>query len=161
ELAASGSQQADEANKALQDIISGVQKVTDLVSEITSASTEQAQGVVQINQAVSQMDKVVQTNAANAEESASASEELSAQATSMESMVDELDFLISGEKGGGKHVAASAPTAQKLHTPPARDRGAVHTIPKKGNGAAPKKALASKPEEVIPFDDDDKELRDF
>jgi len=148
ELAAAGSQQADEANKALQDIISGVQKVTDLVSEITSASTEQAQGVVQINQAVSQMDKVVQSNAANAEESASASEELSAQAASMESMVDELSSIVVGAQSTGKHVASASSTQR------------IHTTPKKENRAAPRKALAAKPEEVIPFDDD-KELEDF
>jgi methyl-accepting chemotaxis protein len=71
-------------------------KVADLVSEISAASNEQAQGVDQVNTAVAQMDKITQGNAANAEESASASEELSAQAEQLNAMVSELRLLVNG-----------------------------------------------------------------
>ena len=51
-------------------------KVSELLAEITAASSEQSQGIEQINLSVAEMDKVVQQNAANAEESASASEQI-------------------------------------------------------------------------------------
>jgi methyl-accepting chemotaxis protein len=83
-----------EVQVALGAIVTNVSKTTSLVSEIASASKEQAQGVQQINTAVSQMDKITQQNAANAEESASASQELSSQAESMNKIVDQLVALV-------------------------------------------------------------------
>lgn len=82
--------------KTLTEIVTGISKTTDLVSEISAASAEQAQGIDQVNTAVAQMDKVTQQNAANAEQTASASEELSAQAESMLSSVEELVVLVNG-----------------------------------------------------------------
>ncbi|MBN1343433.1 MAG: methyl-accepting chemotaxis protein [Phycisphaerae bacterium] len=77
-------------------------KVADLVSQITQASSEQAQGVEQVNSAVSQMDKVTQATAAGAEQSASSAEELSAEAKGVRSMVNELVALV----GAGSKLAA-------------------------------------------------------
>jgi uncharacterized phage infection (PIP) family protein YhgE len=91
-----GVQICGEVKAALDEIVSGIAKTTDLVGEIAAASKEQAQGVDQINTAVSQMDKVTQQNAANAEESASASQELSAQAESMNQVVNQLVLLVNG-----------------------------------------------------------------
>ena len=85
---------ADEVSKVLDEIVQSVAKTTDLVSEIAAASQEQAQGIDQVNTAVSQIDKVTQQNAANAEESASASEELSAQAESINKIVNALVVLV-------------------------------------------------------------------
>ncbi len=87
---------AEEVGKSLGDIVTGISKTSDLVSEIAAASSEQAQGIEQVNTAVTQMDKVTQQNAANAEESASASEELSAQAESMNQIVNDLARLVGG-----------------------------------------------------------------
>ncbi|MHC4887599.1 MAG: methyl-accepting chemotaxis protein [Planctomycetota bacterium] len=71
-------------------------RVAGLVSEITVASNEQAQGVDQVNTAVAQMDKVTQQNAANAEQSASASEELNAQADQLNGIVRDLAAMVGG-----------------------------------------------------------------
>jgi methyl-accepting chemotaxis protein len=71
-------------------------KMSELVSEITTASSEQAQGIEEINRAVSQMDKVVQQNAAHAQQSASASEEMKAQAGQLKAYVDELAEVLEG-----------------------------------------------------------------
>jgi methyl-accepting chemotaxis protein len=73
-----------------------VEKMGELVGEITAASNEQAQGIDQINRAVSQMDKVVQQNAANAEQSASASEEMSGQAEHMMRFINDLVAVMGG-----------------------------------------------------------------
>lgn len=75
-----GSAIANQTAAALQEIVSGIGSVTDLVAEIAAASSEQAQGVTQINQGVGQIDQVTQQNTAKAEESAAAAEELSGQA---------------------------------------------------------------------------------
>jgi len=72
-------------------------KVANLVSQITRASAEQAQGVEQVNAAVAQMDKVTQANAAGAEESASAAEELSSQAETVRSAVRDLMAMVYGK----------------------------------------------------------------
>ncbi|HSW01389.1 MAG TPA: methyl-accepting chemotaxis protein [Sedimentisphaerales bacterium] len=87
---------AGEVTKVLEEIVRSIGKTTDLVSEIASASQEQAQGIDQVNTAVAQMDKVTQQNAANAEESASASEQLTAQAASMNDIVNHLAALVGG-----------------------------------------------------------------
>lgn len=87
---------ATEVGKVLEEIVQGIGKTTDLVSEIAAASQEQAQGIDQVNTAVAQMDKVTQQNAANAEESASASEELTAQAESMNEVVNQLVAMVGG-----------------------------------------------------------------
>jgi len=94
--AGEGIRQAEDMQKVLEDMSQRVHKMTNLVSEITVASEEQAHGIEQINTAVAQMDKIVQENAASAEESASASEELTTQAASMSSVVNELGELIYG-----------------------------------------------------------------
>jgi methyl-accepting chemotaxis protein len=83
---------------AIQGIVTGVTKVTELLNGIAQASDEQAQGVDQVNTAVSQMDKVTQQNASGAEESASAAEQLSAQAGGTKALVDELIVLVRGEQ---------------------------------------------------------------
>ncbi len=112
-----GTDVAGEVGKALGTIVADVTKVADLVSGITKASEEQAQGVDQVNTAVSQMDKVTQQNASGAEESASAAEELSAQSLAVKGMVDELAAVISGSGkkdgdtwGGGPKGTAPATT---------------------------------------------------
>jgi methyl-accepting chemotaxis protein len=81
---------ASETAKALKDVTTSVQKVSELVSEIAAASKEQAQGIEQVTTAVAQMNQVTQTNAASAEESASAGEELNAQVKQVKGMIQEL-----------------------------------------------------------------------
>jgi methyl-accepting chemotaxis protein len=82
-----GSNIANQTSDALQGIVNGISKVTDLISEIAAASNEQAQGVTQINQGVTQIDQVTQQNTASAEESAAAAEELSGQAEQLRQML--------------------------------------------------------------------------
>ncbi|KAG1253249.1 hypothetical protein G6F68_011424 [Rhizopus microsporus] len=59
-----GSVSAGRAGSTMQEIVSSVQRVTDIMGEIAAASAEQADGIVQVNRAVSQMDEVTQQNAA-------------------------------------------------------------------------------------------------
>jgi methyl-accepting chemotaxis protein len=82
-----GSQQVDKAGHLMQSLEQAIQRVTDIVGEISTASVEQADGVGQVEQAVSQMDQVTQQNAALVEESAAAAESLRQQASQMVAVV--------------------------------------------------------------------------
>jgi methyl-accepting chemotaxis protein len=82
-----GSDIAQKTASALEEIVTSVTKVTDLVGEIAAASNEQAQGISQTNQGLEQIDQVTQQNTANSEQSASASVELSQQALQMQEML--------------------------------------------------------------------------
>ncbi|MBC7991827.1 MAG: MCP four helix bundle domain-containing protein [Rhizobacter sp.] len=78
-----GSRLVGDAGKTMDDIVSHVKRVTDLIGEISSASIEQSQGIGQIGDAVAQLDQVTQQNAALVEESAAAAESLKHQAASL------------------------------------------------------------------------------
>jgi methyl-accepting chemotaxis protein len=76
-----GSQQVAVAGVTMEEIVSSVRRVTDIMGDITAASEEQTSGIEQINQAVTQMDHVTQQNAALVEEAAAAAGALQEQAT--------------------------------------------------------------------------------
>ena len=75
-----GTQQVAQAGDTMQEIVSGIRRVADIVGEIASASREQSAGIAQINQAVTQLDGVTQQNAALVEETSAASSALQEQA---------------------------------------------------------------------------------
>jgi len=75
-----GTAQVAQAGGTMQEIVSGIQRVADIVGEIASASREQSAGIAQINQAVTQLDGVTQQNAALVEETSAASSALQEQA---------------------------------------------------------------------------------
>lgn len=75
-----GTQLADTAGNTMSEIVASIARVTDIMGEISAATSEQSQGIAQFGQAIGQMDQVVQHNAALVEESAAAAESLSEQA---------------------------------------------------------------------------------
>ena len=75
-----GSRQVGEAGRTMEDIVGQVRRVSDLIAEISAATTEQSGGLGQVGDAVSQLDRVTQQNAALVEESAAAAESLKQQA---------------------------------------------------------------------------------
>jgi len=78
-----GSQLVDEAGATMREIVSSIQRVTDIMGEISSASAEQGQGVDQVSKAITEMDRTTQNNAALVEESAAAASSLRDQAHRM------------------------------------------------------------------------------
>jgi methyl-accepting chemotaxis protein len=82
-----GNTQVNNAGRTIQDVVTQVRKVNDLIAEITSSSTEQSTGVGQINQAVNQLDQATQQNAALVEETAAAAESLRHQADALSQSV--------------------------------------------------------------------------
>jgi len=102
-----GNHLVGEAGRTMDEVVGQVQRVADLISEISAASTEQGQGIAQIGDAVSQLDQVTQQNAALVEESAAAAESLRVQAGQLAAAVS--TFRLD---------AAAAPTAAARRTPP-------------------------------------------
>lgn len=80
------------ARQTMHEVVAAVAKVTTIVSDIASASKEQAIGVQQVNQAVSQMDQVTQQNAALVEQAAAASASLHDQAMRLSHAVAVFDL---------------------------------------------------------------------
>jgi methyl-accepting chemotaxis protein len=74
-----GSRLVADAGKTMQEIVGSVQRVSDIIGEITAAASEQSEGISQVNGSVSQLDKMTQQNAALVEESAAAAESLKEQ----------------------------------------------------------------------------------
>jgi len=82
-----GTKLVDQAGNTMSDVVASIQRVTDIMAEISAASQEQTSGIEQINQAVSQMDNVTQQNASLVEEAAAASEALQSQAAKLAELV--------------------------------------------------------------------------
>ncbi|MBC7202427.1 MAG: MCP four helix bundle domain-containing protein [Pusillimonas sp.] len=87
-----GSHLVDEAGTAMQDIVNQVKRVTDLINEISAATTEQTSGINQINDAILQLSDVTQQNAALVQQSATASDSLKSQANRLVEVVNLFDI---------------------------------------------------------------------
>jgi methyl-accepting chemotaxis protein len=95
----------EQAGGTMDEIVNAVKRVTDIMGEISAASTEQSQGIEQVNQAVAQMDETTQQNAALVEEAAAAAESLQDQAGSLAQAV----AVFKLEGGGGRINAPALP----------------------------------------------------
>jgi methyl-accepting chemotaxis protein len=87
-----GAETVHKTAEALNEIVGGVTRVSDLVGEISAASNEQARGVALIDQGLDQVSRVTHQNTANAEETASAAEELSSQARELRTLLARFQF---------------------------------------------------------------------
>ena len=96
-----GSRQVAEAGESVSDIVNQVKRVTDLISEITAASHEQASGIAQVGDAVNQLDQVTQQNAALVEESSAAAESLKHQAARLIEVVSVFNL---GQQSQPRHI---------------------------------------------------------
>jgi len=82
-----GARLVADAGRTMTEIVSSVQRVSDIIREITAASSEQSEGIGEINGAVSELDQMTQQNAALVEESAAAAESLKDQVVQLVAVV--------------------------------------------------------------------------
>jgi methyl-accepting chemotaxis protein len=130
-----GSRLVDEAGKTMTDIVTQVQRVNDLVGEISSASHEQTQGIEQVGDAVAQLDQVTQQNAALVEESAAAAESMKQQAHRLAETVAVFNV-------GGHRAATPAPVRAAVRKPVTAPKPAPVRAATAKPAAVPTKALA-------------------
>ena len=90
-----GSKLVADAGSTMDDIVASVQRVSDIITEITAASAEQSAGINEVYQAIGSMDAVTQQNAALVEQSAAAAEAMQQHAAALAQAVSV--FKVSGE----------------------------------------------------------------
>ena len=110
-----GSQLVDKAGGTMEEVVTAIRRVTDIMGEISAASKEQASGVAQVGEAITQMDQTTQQNAALVEQSAAAAASLQTQAGELVRAV--AVFTLEAQSTGGMQVRGSASTPAVL--PPA------------------------------------------
>jgi methyl-accepting chemotaxis protein len=87
----------------MSDVVSAIGRVTDIMAEISAASSEQSQGVDQVNEAVTQMDQATQQNAALVEEMAAAASSLNTQAAELVKVVSAFNIATLEERPAFAH----------------------------------------------------------
>jgi septal ring factor EnvC (AmiA/AmiB activator) len=121
----------------MEEIVAQVQHVSQLIGEISSATSEQATGIGQVGDAINQLDQVTQQNAALVEESAAAADSLRQQAARLAEVVrvfklggasDAVQPLARAEAANSPVIARSAPQAVKS-APSAKTKARPATAP--------------------------------
>ncbi len=101
-----GSKQVDHAGATMDEIVTAVKRVTDIMAEISAASNEQSAGIEEVNRAIVQMDAVTQQNAALVEEAAAAADSMQEQAAALSAAMS--TFNLDESRGDGsvaRHVS--------------------------------------------------------
>jgi methyl-accepting chemotaxis protein len=96
------------AGETMNEVVTSVARVTDIMAEITTATREQTTGIEQVNEAIVQMDQVTQQNAALVEEAAAAATSMQEQAGHLANLVSHFHLA-----HGHTHAPASAIAAPR------------------------------------------------
>ncbi|MCL4771281.1 MAG: MCP four helix bundle domain-containing protein [Burkholderiaceae bacterium] len=130
-----GNIQAEKAGETMTEVVNAIRRVTDIMGEISAASSEQSAGVSQVGEAVTQMDQATQQNAALVEQMAAAAGSLSGQARELVQAVAQFrlvqqDTVAAPPKPPARPVSAPtvsapSPSAAKQVRPPAAKPSAV------------------------------------
>ncbi|MRW84705.1 HAMP domain-containing protein [Pseudoduganella sp. FT26W] len=111
-----GNQLVDKAGATMNEIVSSVERVTSIMTEIMIAGEEQSEGINQINQAIVSMDEVTQQNAALVEEAAAAANSMQEQAAQLEEMVSTFKVeSVAASRHGGNRPALRRPALALGH----------------------------------------------
>ena len=141
EKVGAGTKLVGQAGVTMDEVVSSVRRVTDIMSEIANASQEQSAGIAQVNQSIIEMDSMTQQNAALVEEAAAAAQSLQDQAGELARVVS-IFKLVEGEERMA--VAAPALAAKAAVVKPITSARA----PVKKLATAPAPAPAAKPKKV-------------
>jgi methyl-accepting chemotaxis protein len=134
----SGARLVDQAGVTMKEIVTSIQRVTDIMGEITVASQEQTSGLEQINQAIGQMDAITQQNVALVEEAAAA-------AGSLQDQANVLSQVVSVFRVDAKEMPKAAPPARR----PTPIRKAVAAAPARKAAPAPRQVAAPAPKRTV------------
>ena len=115
-----GTALVDKAGATMSEVVASIKRVTDIMGEISAASSEQSAGVAQVGEAVSQMDQATQQNAALVEQSAAAAESLKTQA---QQLVQAVAVFRLAQGGAAMAQPAALPAAAPAGAGSAERRG--------------------------------------
>ena len=107
-----GVRHVEDAGAAMKEIVASVQRVGDIIGEITASASEQTAGIGQVNQSVGEIDRMTQQNAALVEESAAAAESLREQAQRLSQVVQQFHLADEGAGLAGS-ARAVAPALER------------------------------------------------
>ncbi|WP_373990894.1 methyl-accepting chemotaxis protein [Duganella sp. BuS-21] len=141
EKVGAGTKLVGQAGVTMEEVVSSVRRVTDIMSEIANASQEQSAGIAQVNQSIIEMDSMTQQNAALVEEAAAAAQSLQDQAGELSRVVS-IFKLVEGEERAVVAAPAFA-TKAAVVKPIAAARAPVKKL-----AAQPAAAPAAKPKKV-------------
>jgi len=136
-----GTRLVGQAGVTMGEVVDSVRRVTDIMSEIASASQEQSAGIEQVNLSIIEMDGMTQQNAALVEQAAAAAQSLQDQAAELAHVVS-IFKLVDGEEKPAAYApapVAAAPVAVRKPTPALRP---VKSLTRKAEAAAPAAAAA-------------------
>ncbi|MCC4596614.1 methyl-accepting chemotaxis protein [Xanthomonas campestris pv. phormiicola] len=134
-----GSALVRQAGQTMSEIVSSVQRVTDIMGEISAASQEQSAGIEQVNQTVTQMDEATQQNAALVEEATAAARAMEDQARQLTETVAvfKIDDAPATTAPASRRQAVSAPAVAAVVK--AQESAAARAV----HNAAPKRAVGA------------------
>jgi len=150
----------DQAGKTMGEIVSSIQRVSDIVAEISAASVQQSTGINQVGDAIGQMDQTTQQNAALVEQSAAAAESLRGQAQQLVQAVAVFKLTPDGavkaqaESASVSASAARAPVATASARVQARSVPRPTVKPKPAPAPAPESKPAASAPAAASSDDD-------
>ncbi|MCP5271292.1 MAG: MCP four helix bundle domain-containing protein [Burkholderiaceae bacterium] len=124
-----GGKLVGDAGQTMAEIVSSVQRVTDIIGEVAAAAGEQRSGVSLVNDAVTDLDRMTQQNAALVEESAAAAESLKAQARTLAEAVSVFRVDGAGHHAPVAPAAPATPAVKLATTAPAAPKTAVSAPP--------------------------------
>jgi methyl-accepting chemotaxis protein len=107
---ARGSTLVDQAGSTMTEVVSNIRRVTDIMGEISAASSEQALGVAQVSEAITSLDQTTQQNAALVEQMAAAASTLNSQAGELVQAVSV--FKLAGTRSGFVDYTRRAPASR-------------------------------------------------
>jgi hypothetical protein len=133
---AEGSKLVDQSGKTLTEIVTAVNKVTDVVAEIATATQEQASGIEQVNEALTSMDEVTRRNAAMVEDGTVAGQSLLEEARNLDEMMAK--YKIGGNSPVPQRSSEPRERATGKVAPSSVHRGSTRPGPKRSVTPAPR-----------------------
>ena len=147
-----GTAQVESAGQTMAEIVTSVQRVSDIIGEITTAAMEQSNGISQVNVAVTQLDQMTQQNATLVEQSAAAAQRLRDQATRLTEAVSVFNTgqSVTIASGSGISALPTRVVSPMVESPKAKRSAAVSAPrPSVAQKVLPARAPPRMPEQAV------------
>jgi methyl-accepting chemotaxis protein len=135
-----GAALVDQAGNTMNEVVGSIRRVTDIMGEISAASSEQSAGVAQVGEAVTNMDQATQQNAALVEEMAAAASSLKGQAQDLVQTVAVFKLNAGATMATAAKATTSHASAPKQHLPAPKAAAKPSSVPALSKPVASTKA---------------------